>query len=157
MLPCLVEYLWARTEVQLLFSFSPSLPDPTWLATNLGILMCIECSGIHRELGVHYSRIQSLTLDVLSTSELLVGRLPPLSPARFTVLSKALFDVCRAEQRHEPIRLGFGRFLPYASCRASEPPVYGGRISGFFILKSRHGRGVVLGGGQGLKEGGKLK
>uniref|UniRef100_A0A803VD54 ArfGAP with SH3 domain, ankyrin repeat and PH domain 3 n=1 Tax=Ficedula albicollis TaxID=59894 RepID=A0A803VD54_FICAL len=38
-------------------------PDPTWLSTNLGILTCIECSGIHRELGVHYSRIQSLTLD----------------------------------------------------------------------------------------------
>lgn len=52
--------------------------DPTWLSTNLGILTCIECSGIHRELGVHYSRIQSLTLDVLSTSELLVSC--PLSP-----------------------------------------------------------------------------
>lgn len=49
------------------------LADPTWLSTNLGILTCIECSGIHRELGVHYSRIQSLTLDVLSTSELLVS------------------------------------------------------------------------------------
>ncbi|XP_036191287.1 arf-GAP with SH3 domain, ANK repeat and PH domain-containing protein 2 isoform X2 [Myotis myotis] len=46
-------------------------PDPTWLSTNLGILTCIECSGIHRELGVHYSRMQSLTLDVLGTSELL--------------------------------------------------------------------------------------
>ncbi|XP_069479060.1 arf-GAP with SH3 domain, ANK repeat and PH domain-containing protein 3 isoform X2 [Ambystoma mexicanum] len=48
-------------------------PDPTWLSTNLGILTCIECSGIHRELGVHYSRIQSITLDVLSTSELLLA------------------------------------------------------------------------------------
>lgn len=48
------------------------IADPTWLSTNLGILTCIECSGIHRELGVHYSRIQSLTLDLLSTSELLV-------------------------------------------------------------------------------------
>uniref|UniRef100_A0A8C5CZW9 ArfGAP with SH3 domain, ankyrin repeat and PH domain 3 n=1 Tax=Gadus morhua TaxID=8049 RepID=A0A8C5CZW9_GADMO len=48
-------------------------PEPTWLSTNLGILTCIECSGIHRELGVHYSRIQSLTLDVLSTSELLLA------------------------------------------------------------------------------------
>lgn len=48
-------------------------PDPTWLSTNLGVLICIECSGIHREMGVHYSRIQSLTLDVLGTSELLVN------------------------------------------------------------------------------------
>ncbi|KAJ7342038.1 hypothetical protein JRQ81_008437 [Phrynocephalus forsythii] len=48
--------------------------DPTWLSTNLGILTCIECSGIHRELGVHYSRMQSLTLDVLGTSELLLGK-----------------------------------------------------------------------------------
>ncbi|XP_077077010.1 arf-GAP with SH3 domain, ANK repeat and PH domain-containing protein 2b isoform X2 [Siphateles boraxobius] len=47
--------------------------DPTWLSTNLGVLICIECSGIHREMGVHYSRIQSLTLDVLGTSELLLA------------------------------------------------------------------------------------
>uniref|UniRef100_A0A8C9VEP5 Arf-GAP with SH3 domain, ANK repeat and PH domain-containing protein 1-like n=1 Tax=Scleropages formosus TaxID=113540 RepID=A0A8C9VEP5_SCLFO len=49
-------------------------PDPTWVSTNLGILTCIECSGIHRELGVHYSRIQSLSLDKLGTSELLLAR-----------------------------------------------------------------------------------
>ncbi|KAF4082487.1 hypothetical protein AMELA_G00151930 [Ameiurus melas] len=49
-------------------------PNPSWLSTNLGILICIECSGIHREMGVHYSRIQSLTLDVLGTSELLLAR-----------------------------------------------------------------------------------
>uniref|UniRef100_A0A8B9J4Q4 ArfGAP with SH3 domain, ankyrin repeat and PH domain 2 n=1 Tax=Astyanax mexicanus TaxID=7994 RepID=A0A8B9J4Q4_ASTMX len=49
-------------------------PNPTWLSTNLGVLICIECSGIHREMGVHHSRIQSLTLDVLGTSELLLAR-----------------------------------------------------------------------------------
>lgn len=48
--------------------------EPTWLSTNLGILTCIECSGIHREMGVHISRIQSLELDKLGTSELLVSK-----------------------------------------------------------------------------------
>ncbi|XP_077409712.1 arf-GAP with SH3 domain, ANK repeat and PH domain-containing protein 2-like isoform X2 [Vanacampus margaritifer] len=46
----------------------------SWLSTNLGVLICIECSGIHREIGVHYSRIQSLDLDVLGTSELLLAK-----------------------------------------------------------------------------------
>lgn len=49
--------------------------DPGWLSTNLGILTCIECSGIHREMGVHVSRIQSLSLDSLGTSDLLVREL----------------------------------------------------------------------------------
>uniref|UniRef100_A0A8C2UBF9 Arf-GAP with SH3 domain, ANK repeat and PH domain-containing protein 1-like n=1 Tax=Coturnix japonica TaxID=93934 RepID=A0A8C2UBF9_COTJA len=49
-------------------------PDPTWLSINHGILICIECSGIHREMGVHISRIQSLSLDKLATSELLLAR-----------------------------------------------------------------------------------
>lgn len=46
---------------------------PTWLSTNLGVLVCIECSGIHRDLGVHISRIQSLTLDNINTSQLLIA------------------------------------------------------------------------------------
>lgn len=56
---------------------TPHVSDPKWLSTNLGILTCIECSGIHREMGVHISRIQSMELDKLGTSELLVreGRL----------------------------------------------------------------------------------
>ncbi|XP_008571115.1 PREDICTED: LOW QUALITY PROTEIN: arf-GAP with SH3 domain, ANK repeat and PH domain-containing protein 3 [Galeopterus variegatus] len=47
--------------------------DPTWLSTNLGVLTCIQCSGVHRELGVRFSRMQSLTLDLLGPSELLLA------------------------------------------------------------------------------------
>ncbi|XP_049365532.1 ADP-ribosylation factor GTPase-activating protein AGD3-like isoform X1 [Solanum verrucosum] len=39
-------------------------PDPDWASLNLGILICIECSGIHRKFGVHISKVRSLALDV---------------------------------------------------------------------------------------------
>lgn len=41
-----------------------STPEPDWASLNLGILLCIECSGVHRNLGVHISKVRSLTLDV---------------------------------------------------------------------------------------------
>ena len=37
-----------------------------WVSINLGIVVCIECSGIHRSLGTHISKIRSLTLDTQS-------------------------------------------------------------------------------------------
>uniref|UniRef100_A0A3Q3VYF3 Arf-GAP with coiled-coil, ANK repeat and PH domain-containing protein n=1 Tax=Mola mola TaxID=94237 RepID=A0A3Q3VYF3_MOLML len=36
---------------------------PCWASINHGVLLCIECSGIHRSLGVHCSKVRSLTLD----------------------------------------------------------------------------------------------
>ena len=49
-----------------------SCPEPEWLSVNLGILTCINCCGRHRELSVQYSRIRSLKLDKIKTTELLV-------------------------------------------------------------------------------------
>ncbi|XP_056410072.1 arf-GAP with coiled-coil, ANK repeat and PH domain-containing protein 1-like, partial [Hyla sarda] len=37
--------------------------EPEWASINLGVTLCIECSGIHRSLGVHFSKVRSLTLD----------------------------------------------------------------------------------------------
>jgi len=38
-------------------------PNPDWASLNLGAVICIECSGIHRNLGTHLSRVRSLDLD----------------------------------------------------------------------------------------------
>lgn len=37
-----------------------------WVSINLAIILCIECSGIHRSLGTHISKVRSLTLDITS-------------------------------------------------------------------------------------------
>lgn len=36
---------------------------PRWASWNLGIFLCIRCAGIHRNLGVHISRVKSVNLD----------------------------------------------------------------------------------------------
>ena len=33
-------------------------PNPEWASINLGVLICLECSGIHRQLGTHISQVR---------------------------------------------------------------------------------------------------
>ena len=42
------------------------------MAINLGALLCIECSGPHRGLGVHISKVRSLHLDDLDNETLIL-------------------------------------------------------------------------------------
>ncbi|XP_065194209.1 arf-GAP with dual PH domain-containing protein 1-like [Sycon ciliatum] len=51
------------------------VPDPEWASTNLGVFLCIHCSGVHRRLGVHISQVKSLKLDDKSWTQEMVDNL----------------------------------------------------------------------------------
>lgn len=62
--------------------------NPDWCSLNLGVLLCIECSGIHRSLGTHISKIRSLTLDSTSYTPDIIELLKSIGNAR----SNAIWD-----------------------------------------------------------------
>ncbi|XP_076017033.1 stromal membrane-associated protein 1-like isoform X2 [Genypterus blacodes] len=43
---------------------------PRWASWNLGVFMCIRCAGIHRNLGVHISRVKSVNLDQWTSDQI---------------------------------------------------------------------------------------
>ncbi|KAL4781160.1 hypothetical protein BJX76DRAFT_23018 [Aspergillus varians] len=65
-----------------------------WVSINLGIVLCIECSGIHRSLGTHVSKIRSLTLDVHSFSNDIVEILLQVGNRVSNMVWEATLDQC---------------------------------------------------------------
>uniref|UniRef100_A0A1A7XY89 Arf-GAP with coiled-coil, ANK repeat and PH domain-containing protein n=2 Tax=Iconisemion striatum TaxID=60296 RepID=A0A1A7XY89_9TELE len=71
--------------------------EPRWASINLGVTVCIECSGIHRSLGVHLSKVRSLTLDSWESEQLKL-----LSVLGNDVMNRIYEARCSQEGRVKP-------------------------------------------------------
>lgn len=66
----------------------PFLPSgPRWASWNLGIFLCIRCAGIHRNLGVHISKVKSVNLDAWTPEQ--VGYLQQMGNSKARAVYEA--------------------------------------------------------------------
>ena len=64
---------------------------PRWASRNLGIFLCIRCAGIHRNLGVHISKVKSVNLDTWTPEQISVSVVRHVD---IPLLHKYLFKRC---------------------------------------------------------------
>ncbi|KAI8092489.1 uncharacterized protein BX664DRAFT_259937 [Halteromyces radiatus] len=77
--------------------------NPDWCSLNLGIFLCIECSGIHRSMGTHVSKIRSLTLDSSSYSPDILALLHSMGNAKSnSVWEATLYDTNNNNNKIQP-------------------------------------------------------
>ncbi|XP_045429085.1 stromal membrane-associated protein 1 isoform X8 [Pipistrellus kuhlii] len=82
---------------------------PRWASWNIGVFICIRCAGIHRNLGVHISRVKSVNLDQWTPEQIQISSsdapLQPLvaSPSLQAAAEKSKLEVQKKEdQQLEP-------------------------------------------------------
>ena len=88
--------------------------NPAWASINLGVVICLNCSGVHRQMGVHISKVRSLELDTKEWSVPLLSLMTNLGNA-------ALGDVWHAPPADAAAAAGSAVAVS-AGARTARPP-----------------------------------
>jgi len=97
--------------------------DPDWAVINLGVVVCIQCSGVHRSLGTHISKVRSITLDTTSWTPELLAVQSALGNAAVNGVLEARPPADGSEKplptasREEHVRYITAKYVQHAFCQ----------------------------------------
>ncbi|XP_059557230.1 stromal membrane-associated protein 1 isoform X6 [Myotis daubentonii] len=75
---------------------------PRWASWNIGVFICIRCAGIHRNLGVHISRVKSVNLDQWTPEQIQISSSDaPLRPLVASPSLQAAVEKSKLEKEKE--------------------------------------------------------
>ncbi|KAK9466650.1 hypothetical protein V1512DRAFT_263129 [Lipomyces arxii] len=77
---------------------------PRWASWNLGVFICIRCSGIHRSMGTHISRVKSVDLDSWTDEQL-------QNMVRWGNIKANKYWEANLESGHEPVDSKMDNFI----------------------------------------------
>ena len=76
-------------------------PHPQWASVTFGALMCLECSGLHRRLGVHLSFCRSTNMDKWTYRQLYRCAVGGNARARLHWKDQVLSDILKVSRRRK--------------------------------------------------------
>ncbi|KAK9238187.1 putative GTPase activating protein for Arf-domain-containing protein [Lipomyces kononenkoae] len=77
---------------------------PRWASWNIGVFICIRCSGIHRSMGTHISRVKSIDLDSWTNEQL-------QSMVRWGNVKANKYWEAKLEKGHQPLDTKMENFI----------------------------------------------
>ncbi|XP_027720325.1 stromal membrane-associated protein 2 isoform X2 [Vombatus ursinus] len=82
---------------------------PRWASWNIGVFICIRCAGIHRNLGVHISRVKSVNLDQWTQEQIQKEKddkwKKSNEPAQEKKVEPVIFEKVKMPQKKEDLQL----------------------------------------------------